>query len=203
MSQLNLQGRTQANRLSSLFDLVNSTVTITTTTGKTMRSTTYASPLNDPAAMRELLPLLLDKVTTSRDPELPGRINVNTAPEAVLRALPGLEESHIQSILSFRPDPSASQEVDPIYQTPAWLITEASIPAQTLKTLERYISARTQVYRIQVVGYFEGGGPTARLEAVIDTNNGRPRLLYWRDLTELGKGVDLQALGTGMGGMAR
>ena len=31
-----------------------------------------------------------------------------------------------------------------------------------------------------------------RLEAVIDTNNGRPRIVYWRDLTELGKGFDLQ-----------
>jgi hypothetical protein len=26
---------------------------------------------------------------------------------------------------------------------------------------------------------------------VIDTNMGRPRIVYWRDLSELGKGFDL------------
>ena len=56
---------------------------------------------------------------------------------------------------------------------------------------ERYITARTQVYRVQALGYFDGGGPTARIEAVIDTNAGRPRIISWRDLTELGKGFDL------------
>jgi hypothetical protein len=47
------------------------------------------------------------------------------------------------------------------------------------------------VYRVQVIGYFEGGGPTSRLEAVIDTTGGKPRVAYWRDLTELGRGFDL------------
>jgi hypothetical protein len=27
-----------------------------------------------------------------------------------------------------------------------------------------------------------------RLEVVVDTNNGRPRIVQWRDLTDLGKG---------------
>jgi len=27
-----------------------------------------------------------------------------------------------------------------------------------------------------------------RAEAIIDTNRGRPRIVYWRNLTELGKG---------------
>ncbi len=200
-NQLNLQsGRPQ--RIASLFDLVNSTVTITTTEGNRQIQVVYASPLTDAGTLRQLLPLLLDKVTTTQDAELPGRINVNTAPEAVLRTLPGVQEQEtdIQNVLTFRPDPATGQQTDPIYQTPAWLITEAGLSPQTLRTLERYITARSQVYRAHVVGYFEGGGPTARVEAVIDTNNGRPRLVYWRDLTELGKGMDLQNLtesGTG------
>ena len=36
------------------------------------------------------------------------------------------------------------------------------------------------------------GGPMARVEAVIDTNGGKPRIVYWRDLSELGKGFDIQ-----------
>lgn len=179
--------------ISSLFDLINSSVSITTGSGQQQTTTTYPSPLNDAAAQVQLLPLLFDKVTTTRDAELPGRVNVNTAPEAVLRTLPGLADSDIQNILAFRPNPA--ELADPTYQTPAWLVTQANINTQALRTLERYITARTQVYRAQVLGYFDGGGPTARLEAVVDTNNGRPRVLYWRDLTELGRGIDLQTLG--------
>jgi hypothetical protein len=56
--------------------------------------------------------------------------------------------------------------------------------------VDRYITTAAQVYRVQSVGYFDGGGPTVRIEAVIDTNAGRPRIVYWRELTELGKGFD-------------
>ena len=211
---LDIRGR-QPRSISSLFELINSQVSITsnqtvmtgsatiggsgqmtirfTTTTTTNRSTTqiYPSPLRDPSKLREMLPKLLDKVTTQRNAEIAGRVNVNTAPRAVLAALPGLTDGDVQTILSLRPSPSATEPPDPIFQTPAWLITEANLSPDTLRTLERYITTRTQVYRVQVVGYFDGGGPTARIEAVIDTNNGRPRIVHWRDLTELGKGFNL------------
>ena len=61
--------------------------------------------------------------------------------------------------------------------------------------MDQYVTARSQVYRVQAVGDFNGKGPTARIEAVIDSNNLRPRVLYYRDLTELGKGFDLPASG--------
>jgi hypothetical protein len=109
----------------------------------------------------------------------------------VLSALPGFQDSDVQAILNARPDPSSTQAPDAIFQTPAWLYTEANISPSTLQTADRYITANTQVYRVQAIGYFDGGGPTARIEAVIDTNAGRPRIVYWRDLTELGKGYDL------------
>jgi type II secretory pathway component PulK len=158
---------------------------------KNQPATRYPSPLNDLGAQRQLLPKLLDKATTVRDAEIPGRINVNTAPRAVLAALPGLSDADVQNILGRRP---ADWSTNPTYQTPAWLLTEANLRRDTLRTLERYITARSQVYRVQVLGYFDGGGPTARIEAVIDTNNGRPRIIYWRDLTELGKGFDTSGM---------
>ena len=68
---------------------------------------------------------------------------------------------------------------------------KANFSPNTLKALDQYITGRSQVYRIQSIGYFDGGGPTARIEAVIDTNNQRPRIISWRDLTELGKGFNV------------
>jgi hypothetical protein len=63
-----------------------------------------------------------------------------------------------------------------------------------VKQLDKFVTARSQVYRVQSVGYFDQHGPTARVEAVIDTNQGRPRIVYLRDLTEMGRAFDLDAL---------
>jgi type II secretory pathway component PulK len=190
-NQLNFQNTGNLRSISSLYSLVNAKVSIPSS-DPNGQPTIYSSPMSDPSSIRQLFPTLYDKLTTQTAGELPGRVNVNTAPQAVLAALPGFSDSDVQAILNHRPDPNATQAPDAIFQTPAWLLTEANISENTLQTVDRYITARTQVYRVQAVGYFDGGGPTARIEAVIDTNAGRPRILYWRDLTELGKGYDLQ-----------
>jgi type II secretory pathway component PulK len=189
-NQLNFQNGQNANSISSLYALINSSVSIPSST-QGGQPTVYPSPMSDPASIRQLFPMLYDSVTTQTNGQLPGRVNVNTAPSAVLSALPGFSDSDVQAILSHRPDPTSTQAPDAIFNTPAWLLTEANISSSTLQTVDRYITARTQVYRLQSIGYFDGGGPSARIEAVIDTNAGRPRIIYWRDLTELGKGFDL------------
>jgi len=187
---INLQ-RGRPRSLASLVELIDSSVSIPSERPGG-QPTVYPSPLNDKGAQRQLLPRLLDTVTTVKDAELPGRININTAPRAVLAALPSLTGTDVSTILARRPSATTLAESDDLtYRTPAWLLTEANLPPATLRALEKYVTGRSQVYRVQAVGHFERGGPTARLEAVFDTNNGRPRFLYWRDLTELGKGFEL------------
>ncbi len=208
------QGRPRS--ISSLYQLVNSSVavpggtstsvssnvslnsrggaTATVTVQSTTTTIIIPSPLNDPSQLSQLLPLLLDGITTYQQQELPARINVNTASATVLAALPGLTSADVQSIVDNQPNYSSGSAPDTIYQTTAWLITLANLTPSKLQTLEPYITARSQVYRVQVVGSFDSGGPTARVEAVIDTNNGRPRIVSYRDLTELGKGFDSSLL---------
>jgi len=178
------------SRIASLFDLVNSKVSVPGSTPGA-QATDLQSPLNDTSQLAQLLPQVLDQLTTVNSPEIPARININTAPAAVLAALPGLSQADAQTILEHRPDPSTTNSQDPTYQTAAWLITSANLPPKTLSSLERYITAQTQVYRVQAVGYFDGGGPTARIEAVIDTNQQNPRIVVWRDLSDMGGGFDL------------
>jgi DNA uptake protein ComE-like DNA-binding protein len=182
-------------KLSSVLDLLNSSVNVPSGTGPQARVITLQSPLDDPNQVKTLLPLVFDMTTTTTDPDLMPRINVNTASQTVLSMIPGLQDTDVQQILNNRPDPSnQSQSSDPEYQTPTWLLTEANLSPTTLKSIEKYITARTQVYHFQVIGYFDvGGGITSRVEAVIDGNNGRPRIVYWRDLSELGRGFDLTA----------
>ena len=198
-SVMGLSGRrSRSRRLSSLFELVNVVIEVPSSGsrgGTPPPPTLYESPFQDTDQLTELMPKLWNACTTTQDTDLPARVNVTTAPEGVLAALPGIngDQEIVQAILAGRPDPLSTDVPDPIYDTPTWLLTETELAPDTLRTLERFITTRTQVYRVQVVGYFEEGGPSRRLEAIIDTNRGRPRVVYWRDLTELGQGFDVRA----------
>ncbi len=212
-------GQQKLQKISSLLDLVNSSVNVPNGTGPNAKTISLPSPLNDPGQLPTLLPLVLDETTTTMNTDLTPRVNINTAPETVLQALTAalsgsstndpsgasaaaptdpasqLTDEDIQNILSTRPDPSLNQPADPIFQTPAWLLTEANLPLAKLKALEPYITARSQVYHFQSIGYFQGGaGPVARIEAIIDVNNGKPRIIYERDLASLGAGFDVSQL---------
>lgn len=187
-------------KISSFFDLVNAQVSIPGKTTKDDRgrsttgpSTVYDSPLKNKALQRELFTKLFEHMTIFEEADIPARININTAPREVLMAIPGITETDVEAILRGRPVYNATTTPDPVYDTPAWLLTEANLKTDTLKKLEKYVTTKSQVYRVQALGYADKGtGPTARIEAVIDTNNGRPRIVMWRDLTELGTTKMLQ-----------
>jgi hypothetical protein len=192
------QGTAGASTISSLYSLVNSSVTVpgpqvqqgnTTVQGP---SVTYPSPLSDAGSIQQYLPALLQECTTVDQAEIPARININTAPEAVLEALPVLQPSDVQAIISARPSMMDTNAPDPMFQTTAWLMTQANLSAGTLQALEQYITAGSQVYRVQAIGHYQQRGPAARLEAIIDTNAGRPRILAWHDFSQLGQAFNLQ-----------
>lgn len=178
----------QLRSLSSRYDLIGASVTYTVGNGRNQQTLKVNSPLTD-SSMAQMLPTLLDKTTTQNMGELPARVNVLTASAAVLAALPGLTDTDVQAIVAARPAPGDATDL--AHTTPAWLKLDAKLDDTKMKALERYVTSRTQVYRVQSVGYFDQGGPTARVEAVIDTNGGKPRIVMWRDLSDLGKGYDL------------
>jgi type II secretory pathway component PulK len=143
----------------------------------------------DKEKLRTSLALLFDKCSLDADYEIPARININTAPADVLSAL-GINQADIEKLLEHRPSPDMDPSTIPYYKTPAWLVTEAELGVDVLKLFSPYITTYSQVYRFQVVGYYELRGPQVRLEVVVDANNGRPRILHWRDLSDLGKGYN-------------
>jgi hypothetical protein len=180
------------SRIRSLWDLVNSQVNVDLMANGESQTIAYPSPLNKVDGQRELLPLLLDRCTTSNRTDLRPRINVATAPDTVLSCLresTGLTDADVSNIIGKRPA-LESGNTELMYKSTAWLMTECQLPVATMKRLDPYLTGRTQVYRVQSIGYFERGGPVARVEAVIDTNLGRPRIVFWRELTELGRGFD-------------
>ncbi|HUR54475.1 MAG TPA: hypothetical protein VMZ71_10110 [Gemmataceae bacterium] len=140
-------------------------------------------PLNDPAKMAQYLPLLMDKTTATTNVELIPRLNVVTAPREVLLTVPGMTEEYADKLIEQR---ATLPSTDPATTSGAWVMTVGGIPPATFKTMEKYITGRTMVYRVQGIGYSGvAGGPVARVEAVFDVNQGAPRILYFRDLGDL------------------
>ncbi len=183
-------GKMGTKKVTSFFTLMNTQATLPKAKDapKDAPTVVVACPLNDPAKLAELLPKLLDMTTTRTGFEIAPRVNVNTAPPEVLLALPGLVQADVDAIVAGRANLTPT---DPATTTGAWIVTQAGVKPETFRSLEKYVTGRTMTYRVQSVGYFGQGGPVARVEAVIDTNQGHPRILYFRDLTDLGRGFDL------------
>ena len=192
------EAATSGGAINSIIDLMQTRITLPTqddsggsggksggkggSKGGNKKKRVYNSPLNDPNRRAELLPLLLDKATTKEAVELVPRVNVMTAPREVIAGLPGLEDADVDAIMSARqgitPGSAASY-------SPAWLMTSANLTRGKFKGIEKYVTTSTMMYRIEAVGYFTNGGPVARVEAIIDTNMGAPRIVYFRDIGDL------------------
>jgi hypothetical protein len=181
-------------RIRSAFDLVDTKITLPRPPGSPPNAPALVaySPLSATAgteAFGQSLALLLDKTTVRQAIEMVPRINVNTAPREVLLGITNprtgesiLTEAEADAIITNRWN---QLPTDQGTVTAAWLVTSNTIPATKFRSLERYITGSTMVYRVQSIGYLPGGGPVARMEAVIDTNQGAPRFLMVRDLSDL------------------
>lgn len=175
---------TSGKRIRSMMDMMDTKITLPRPAGAKDDDPDIVatSPLADPAKRNELLPKLLDKTTTRQAIEMVPRINVNTAPREVLLAVPTLTETEADAIITARENLVLT---DPGTVSSAWLVTTNTLTAARFKQVERYLSGSTMVYRVQSVGYSASGGLSARMEAVIDINQGAPRFLHIRDLSDL------------------
>jgi hypothetical protein len=186
-------------RLKSLLDLRTARITVPRDPMAAPDAPTIVvtAPLSDPSKLAAMMGQLLDMSTTTTVVEMPPRINVNTAPREVLMTLTapeiaggtgstgsaaGLTESDVDAIINLRANLNPA---DPATLTGAWMLQEGGISPDVFKKLEKYVTGRSMVFRIHSIGYFGDGGPVARVEAVVDTNQGAPRILYFRDLTDL------------------
>jgi DNA uptake protein ComE-like DNA-binding protein len=126
-----------------------------------------------------------DALTTSTNAVLVGRVNVNTAPEAVLACIPGIGYENAAALVAYRDAQSGR------LTTLAW-VTEVLDEAAALQA-GPYLTARSYQYTADVVALGHQGRGYRRVRAVFDTREGAPRLVSRQDLTHLG-----WALGVGL-----
>jgi hypothetical protein len=105
-----------------------------------------------------------------------------------------LSEEVVQAILENR----EAESDDPNRDYETWLLTDGLVTLDEMRLLVPLLSGRGDVYRAQVVGYFETSGAAHRAEVIIDATTVNPKIVAWRDLTHLGRGFDLSVLGLRM-----
>lgn len=183
-------------RLGSVLQLIGARVTFVEP--GTSRTVLFESPLSmESPKLATDLPKLLDLTTTSTEKRIVGRVNVNLAPREVLLAVPGIDETLADEIVSKRAslyDPTSPGDL----RHAAWLLTEGLVTLEQFKALDPMLTGGGDVFRAQVVGFFDEFSAAARAEIAIDATSRRARLICWKDLKHLGRGYTLTELGAAL-----
>ncbi len=179
--------------LRSVLDLVGVQVVVPAS-GSGGTAMTFASPITIESGSLEFLHKLLDVAAFDDLPVQSGLVSVNDAPAVVLQAVPGIDESLAQQIVTARQNAS---NVPTARRYPTWLLTEGLVDLETMKLLMPYLCGGGDVYRAQVVAHFDQPGLAVRAEVVIDGTSGAAREVLWRDLRFYGPGYPTEWLTAG------
>jgi type II secretory pathway component PulK len=185
----NLPAKTKFNQI---LDLIGASVQVTLP-GTTSPVVVTSPFVEDPVAIGVYMPALMDNCCCSDSPFIPGRININQAPRQILMGIPGIKEEVVNEILSRRDMEPDGQNPNRKYET--WLLTEMIVTKDEMRQLLPFVCAAGDVFRAQVVGYFQDGSAASRAEVIFDATQTIPRILRWRDMSHLGRGYALETLG--------
>ena len=202
-SSINFDGEA-SQEIGSVLDLVGVSVQINVQGGtsggggasSSNSSGTVLAPMleENSAELETELLALLDAVTVSSGDSIAGRININQAPRTVLLTIPGMTEEAADQIIGNRIEDPLEADESQAYTV--WPLLQGLVDLETMKSLERYVCTGGSVYRAQIVGYYDGGGPWSRLEVIFDATQSPPAVLSWNDIGHLGQGYPLDMLGT-------
>jgi hypothetical protein len=185
-----------SHKFENILDLVNSYTTMPDPSDPE-NTITIASPVSMANLEFGLLVLNLKRtVTTAEGDSVPGRINIMQAPRVILAGIPGMTEELLDTLITRREfelnDPEGA-DIHRKFET--WLLVEGLVDLPTMKTLYPFICTGGDVYRAEVFGYFDDGVGSSRAEVVLDTTVPIPRILFWRDKSELQAAFSVDVLG--------
>lgn len=149
---------------------------------------------NERGAMQTYLPKLMAYVAVNSQPSIPGRLNINQAPRALIAGIPNLPPAALEQIISNRDVTMGQQRPDQKYET--WLLQDGIVELAEMKKLMSLVTSGGNVYRAQIVGFFDENGPADRLEVVIDaTQPTAPVVRRKWSLRSMGTGYTPEFLG--------
>jgi type II secretory pathway component PulK len=182
-----------ARKFTSVLDLVNAYVKVDDPENLVSYVVSPINLMNLPLR----LPILMENMTTNEGATIPGRVNIMKAPRRILEGIPGFDAEIVETLLSERLKWQEDEfEINKNRKYETWLLAERIVDLATMKSVLPYICVRGDVYKAEIVGYFADGAGTSRAEAVFDTTVPVPRLLFWRDKSELPAAYSVEVLGT-------
>jgi type II secretory pathway component PulK len=179
-------------RINSVLDLIDKKVSVQFEGDDEATVLAPAFPL---ALAGSFLPNLMDNVTINPAATIPGRVSINQAPRSILMGIPSMNEEIVTAIIDARRDidPAATDDLN--WQHETWPLVEGIVSLDEMKMLAPFICAGGDVYRAQVVGYYQDGEASSRAEVIVDATGDLPRVVFWRDISHLGRGYSVETLG--------
>ena len=138
-----------------------------------------------------------------------GLVNINTAPEAVLLCLPGLSQSDADTMVASR----TQAAINGATTSTSW--ASAALGTSKWSTIRPYVTGTSYQYSADIVAVSGDGRAFKRVRIVVDARTQPAKILYRKDLTDLGwplppdvrtslragHGVPADALGTTTGSL--
>lgn len=150
------------------------------------------SPFSDDSVgMRNYVERLLDEATTSTQPFFEGRIDVSEATLPVLMAVPGMDLTLAQKLVEQRASGTATSNRS---VSIAWLLDGNLVTVDRLRLLEPYLTSRSDVYSLQVIGYRDSKSPVHRCTALLDARSFPTRIERYQVWHPWDRGFDLDRL---------
>lgn len=149
--------------------------------GKKAKGTPIVSPVTP-----QEMSALMDRLSVTSIPALPGLININTAPLEVLKSIPGLTPEQAENLYARR-----SQIPGPEKATPGWLVSNGVLDAQTFALISNQITSRSIQFTIDSIGFADHVGTFKRIQAVVEMRGQVSQIKYYRDISSLGMGYPI------------
>jgi len=118
-----------------------------------------------------------------------GLVNVNTASESVLAAIPGIGTEKAPALLAYR-----ASNRDKL-TTIAW-VTEILTDDASIQQAGRYLTGKSYQFTADIAAVGRFGRGFRRVKFIFDTSDGAPRIIYRQDLTPLGWALGRQVRNT-------
>ena len=162
--------------IASSADLINSSIQVSSATGPIV----VQSPLQSSGPeFATLAAGLFDLTTVNSESVIYGRVNLQTAPEIVLRMIPGLTPELVTQIITQR----ATLE-DAETGTVAWLLSRNVLDPALFRRVFPELTMGGDVFQCDVLVHRAIGGPMLRRNLILDAASTPPRRLYWAELTD-------------------
>jgi len=179
----------------SPLDLIQAQISMPPAAGKTGN---VASPLPvEREQSGQILSDLCDRLTTTSDPLIRGRINVNLASAGVLRMIPAMEQTLPDQIVAARTTAGGQKRSHDDH--PCWLYVDGLVNLNQMKELLPYLTTGGDVYRTQIVAFSEASRLSQRVEIILDASRPTVRRVMRKDLQILGRGYPWDVLDTPAG----